>query len=88
MTPDDFRYRRAKPGKGAQRKAALFELRMAHTMLTHAIIGHVAGDPKGEEKKKDAQADIEAYTALLLEITHPPKPNEEFLLGDIAKDTS
>lgn len=71
MDAEDFRHRRAKRGKGAERKAAIAELRMAHTLKGHAMIRHVPGDPKGERVKAEAQAAIDKYSALLLEITYP-----------------
>ena len=73
MNREDFRHRRAKPGKGAQRRAALDELWQANNALTHAIIGYVAGDPRGEEKRAAAKADIAKYEAILLDITYPEK---------------
>ena len=88
MNREDFRHHRAKPGKRVARNMALIELWAANNALTHAIIGYVAGDPKGEAKKAQAQADIDKWTSVLLDITHPPKPEEElFLLGDIARTT-
>ena len=58
---------------GLRRKELLDELWAANNDLAHAIIGHMAGDPIGEQKKAVAKAGIERITATLLEITHPEK---------------
>ena len=47
---------------------------MAENMLTHAIIGHMAGDPKGEAKKTEARAEIATIESELNTICHPEKP--------------
>ena len=72
MDIHDFVHRRARPGKGARKKALMEELRMARTLLDHAIIAYMAGDPEGENKKAVARAEMDCIIFELTSITMEP----------------
>ena len=74
MVSDKYRLRRARRGFASRRLELLGKLWMAENMLTHAIIGHMAGDPKGEAKKTEARAEIATIESELNTICHPEKP--------------
>lgn len=67
---DEYRQRRALPGKAARKAELLSVLRTVNTMITHHIIAFVAGkDPAQDLARRSAEADRDLIVAELDAIT-------------------